>query len=333
MTRWRYLLRRIAFAIVSVWIVATIAFGLVALTPDPGDDAAYGSAAIEAAGQGADAEDVIEEAEEARRSYREARNLDEPVWERYLSWMRGLATFEWGVSHTHDVPVSSLLVDRLAVTLGYVLPGTAIALIGGVVLGTYSGFRPDSIPARITIGTSYAAFGIPSFWIANVAILLGTYEYGVPLTNYEPSLGVVDPHNLGQLVLPALLLGTGLLAGQARFVRAEVIDHERADFVRMVRAKGVGEFGVAWHVLRVAMLPLVTLFLSNLLGALVLNVFVLEYVFGLPGFGDLSYQAIVHRDLPLVVGTTMLIAYVGVFGTLVKNLAHTAMDPRVELER
>lgn len=333
MTRWRYLIRRIAFALVAIWLVATIAFGLVALTPDPGEGASYRSAAMAAAMEGADAEEVIERAEEAQRSYREARNLDEPVWTRYLGWMRGLATFDWGFSHTHGVAVSSLLVDRLAVTLAYVFPGTAIALVGGVVLGTYSGLRPHSILARLTVGTSYVAFAIPSFWIANVAILLGASEYGVILADYRPGLGILDPHNLGQLALPALLLGTGLLAGQARFVRTEVIDHEREEFVRLVRAKGLSEIGVARHILRVAMLPLVTLFLSNLLGVLVLNVFVLEYVFELPGFGELSYQAVVDRDLPLVVGTTMVIAYAGVFGNLLKDLAHTAMDPRVGLDR
>lgn len=332
MSRWRWLCRRIAFAIVSVWLVMTIAFGLVALTPDPGEGAAYASAAMAAGQEGADADEIRERAEEAQRSYAEARNLDQPVWERYLGWMNNLVLFNWGVSQSSGMPVWSLLTSRLKITLAYVLPGTAIALVGGVALGTYSGLRPGSIPARLTTGSAYAVFGVPNFWIANVAILLGTYEYGLFLTEYDTTLSLWDPHNLRQLVLPALLLGTGLLAGQARFVRSEVIDYEGEEFVRLARSKGVSDLGVARHVLRVATLPLASLFVSNLLGVLVLNVFVLEYVFDLPGFGALSYQAIVDRDLPVVVGTTMVVAYVGVLGNLLQDVTYAALDPRVELE-
>lgn len=333
MSRAWWLLRRVTFAVFALWIVVSLSFGLVAFTGDPGEAAVEFAVAAELAEGGASGEEIEREAERAVQAYREARNLDRPMHERYLNWMGNVATLDLGVSYSHPSPVTTLIAERLTITMGYVIPGMALALVGGVVVGTYSALGRNRILGRVATAATYTMFGVPNFWIATVAILVGMYQFGfVFLIGYDLERGVLSAHNLKRLALPALLLGTGLIAEQARYVRSEVLSHENELFVTQVRAKGMSEIHVVRHVLRVALVPLVSLFFANLLGVLVVNVFVIEFVFELPGFGTLSYDAIMNRNLPVITGMTLFVAGVGIVGNLLQDVAYMAFDPRIDLE-
>lgn len=332
MNRKRWLLRRFAVSLLALWFVFSATFFLVALTGDPNEAVVEYGVAQELAGSGASEAEIEEAIEEATQAYRDARNLDEPITDRYVSWMSNLLRLDLGFAFSHPQPVTSLLVDRLAITLGYLVPGLAIALVGGTVLGTYTalGNRPVLTHA-LRVG-SYGVFGLPNFWLAMMAIAIGFQEFGfLFLTGYELERGVLSTHNAKRLVLPALLVGTGLMAEQARFVRASILERHRELFVALVRAKGGSETRVAIHVLRNEFVSLSALFVSTLLGVLLVNVFVIEYVFNIPGFGLLSYNAILDRDLPVIVGMTLVVAIVGIGGNFLQDVVAASVDPRVVL--
>jgi peptide/nickel transport system permease protein len=328
MTRGRWLVRRALLSVVALWAVVSVTFAFVALTGDPNEALIRHAAAQEAASSGQNATEAINE---ALYAYREARNLNEPLLDRYLTWMRSVATLQLGISYRTGQPVVSLVARRLVVSLQYVVPGVGIALVGGVVVGTYAGLGGDDRLARLATGLSYAAYGVPNFWIASVVVSIAVWEFGIlSLTGYDLDRGPWAVHNLTRLVLPAVLLGTGLIADIARYVRTEVLETRGEEFVKVARAKGAGRLRVARHVLRLAALPLASLVVSNLLGVLVVTVVVIEFVFDVPGFGLLMLGAIENRDLPTIVGVTLVVAATGIVGNFLKDVATTAFDPRVE---
>jgi peptide/nickel transport system permease protein len=323
-TRW-FLVRRAAFAVLAVYLVVSTAFAFVALTPDPNiSEIEYAVASTTRL-----AENVDENVEAAVSAYEEARNLDDPVHERYLRWLLDVTLLDWGQSYASGAPVTSLLGAHLPFTLAYVLPAMLVSTLGGVALGVYSAVREPRLLDRLGTGSSYLALGIPNFWLAGVAVAVAEYGHGWILTDIQPELGVLHPANLVRLAVPAAILATSLLAGQLRYVRSETREHAAAEFARLLEAKGAGPRTIARHALKNAAPPLVSLFFVDLLAVLVLNVYVLEYVFEIPGFGILSYNAIINRDVPVILGTTMVVAFVGIGGNLLQDLAYAVFDPRV----
>lgn len=332
MNRLAWLARRLVFSVVALWIVFTLTFAFVTLSGDPGDSAVAYAVAAELAGTGADGEEIEAQAEAAVQQYRDARNLDEPVTSRYVSWSWNLLTLDWGYSYERPVPVTELLAERLQITALYAIPAMGISLGGGVWLGTYAAAGRHRRFARFLTGSSYAVWGIPNFLIASILLLTLPLSIRPGLTGWEFEQSMVAYDNLRRVVLPAIILGTGLMAVQARYVRTQFLETTSEHFVRTHEAMGSDRVMRTRHVLRVAAVPLTTLFVSTLLGVLVLNVIVIEYVFDIPGFGLLTYDAIVNRDLPVIVGTTLVVAVVGIVGNFLQDLSYAILDPRIRLE-
>jgi peptide/nickel transport system permease protein len=307
-----WLLRRSLFAVVAAYAVMTAAFLVVALTPDPN----AAQVAHIATRQGKSPEEV----EALVESYRAARNLDDPVLERWVAWLVDVTTLDWGLSYSAGAPVTAVVVRGLRHTLLYAVPGAVLSLVG-VLVGTHAAARRGSLLDRVESTGSYLAFGVPNFWIAQLSVVF----LGVGAVGAAPAQGVEST----TYAAAALVLATGLFAATMRYARAESLEYYGTDLVRTVRAKGAGRVRVARHVLRNTAVPLMTLFSGELVGVLVLNVFVIEYVFGIPGLGRLTYTAVTERDMPLVLGTTMVVAFVGIGGNLLQDALYTAIDPRV----
>lgn len=309
--RARWLARRGAFVVVAVWVVLSATFLLVAATPDPNE------ARIEWQAAGDEQTNVTE----ALQRYREARNRDEPLVDRYATWMGRAATFDWGVSFSRGRQVTALLADTLPRTAAYVLPAFVLATLGGLGLGVYRVLVPESVLARGATLTTYAAGGIPNFWLAELLL----FYVG---TEYVPGL-----QRLGQfertVLWPSLVLATALLVSQTRFTRSQVAEYTDTDFVKLLRAKGASRLRVARHLLKNAALPLVAVAFTDLFGVLVLSAFVIERVFGVGGVASLLLVGVEQRDTPLVVGATLAIAYVAIAATVLQDVAHRALDPRV----
>lgn len=321
MSRGRLLVRRVGFAVVAVYLVVSVAFAVVAFTPDPNEAALAYSVARETGG---DSEAV----ERAVTAYREARNEDDPVLQRYVRWLVDVTTLDWGRSYTLERPVTALVAERLPRTLGYVLPAMVLSAVVGVAAGVRAATDPRSLSARFGATGAYLALSLPNFWLAEVLPVL----FVLPLfaSGVEP-LALLGAF-VDRRVLPVAVVATSLVAGQLRYARAETVEYVGTDFVKLVRAKGGGRRRVSRHVLRNALLPLVSLFFTDMLAVLLVNVYVVEQVFAIPGIGSLSLHAIRRRDLPLIVGTTTVVAVVGVAGNLLQDVAYVLLDPRVDAD-
>jgi peptide/nickel transport system permease protein len=267
--------------------------------------------------------------EETVAAHKESRNLNEPIHERYARWLVDGSTFDWGFSFSRAQPVTDLIADRLPYTLMYVVPAMALSSIAGVAAGALLGLREGSWLDRIGTVVSYAGLGVPNFWLATVLLWYFTQDNLILNGAVDPSKDLFAPANLEAALLPTLVLATSLFAGQMRYARAETLERAGAEFVNLLHAKGFGERGVGKRILRVAAAPLASLLFVDLLGVLVINVYVIEYVFAVPGFGALSYRAILQQDLPLVLGTAMTVALVGIVGSLLQDAAYSVLDPRV----
>lgn len=330
MNRWA-ILRRLAFAVVAALVVVSFVFGFVLLADDPQEALiAHGMA-----NSGASAEEI----EAAIDEYREERGRLAPWYVQWTRWVVGTATLDWGISPTHQAPVTELLAQRLPVTALWVLPGMAISLVGGVAIGLLAALRQRTLFDRAGTTVAYLGLSLPNYWLAVVLpVALGvvglepTFRMG-PGVLASGGLGAVRPVSVNDLValsLPSLVLASGLLAGQVQAVRAEALEFVNEEFVRLVRARGASPWAVARHVGRNAAIPILSLFFADMLGVLVINVFVLEAVFGIPGIGTLAYRAFFARDLPILLGVTTVVMVVGVLGNLLQDLASAALDPRVD---
>lgn len=323
--------RRLALTFFALLLVFTLAFGFVALTPDPNVNKVRMGAAMSCQGP----PDVRTECiEEEIAAYRQANDLDEPVHERYARWLVAMVSLDWGVSTSSGAPVVGSIAARLPYTLGYVLPSMLLSAAGGVAVGAWLALRSSRSIDRLGTAFAYLGYAVPNFWLAALLLWFAYDPHTVAgrTFTWDPyvSFGdpVLDAGTLARLALPTAVLSTTLFASQLRYTRAETLEHLGSELVLRLRAFGVGDGGVARHLLRLSAPLLASLFVVDLFGVLVVNVFVLEYVFELPGFGHLAYGAIVGRDVPLLLGTTMVIAVVGVLGHTLMDLATLLLDPR-----
>jgi peptide/nickel transport system permease protein len=325
--------RRVVLALLSVYLVFTASFAFVALTPDPN----IGSVQFFAAGECQGSPDARTECiEEKIEAYRQANNLDDPVGERYVRWLTAMVTLDWGVSVRTGLPVVGTIAARMPYTLVYVVPSMLLSAAGGLGVGAYLALNPEGHRDAVGTAATYLGYGVPNFWIAAVLLAVAGKTYALPgsfILHWDPQLspgaGPLAPGTLVRMALPVAVLSTTLFASQLRYGRSEILEHAGSELVKMVRAKGVDDRGVARHIYRMTAPLLVSLFVVDLFSVIVVNMFVIEYVFELPGLGDLTLTAIKGRDMPLLLGTTMVIAILGIAGNLVKDLTTLALDPRV----
>lgn len=320
MARTWAVLKRVGFAIIALYLVLSVTFAVVAATSNPRvAEIAYAVGHSEEAQQATQAERE-EMVQAAIQQYKEAHGLDEPLHVQYARWMVDITTLDWGTSFDRDRPVTDMIATRLPETLSFVIPAILIGLLGSLALGVYAAMNQGTAIERVLSGSAYLGYGIPNFWLAEFLLLVGVggLVQVVPVTTDLLITG-----------LASLVLGVSLLAAQLRYVRAESREYLFTEFVTLLRAKGATNRTVARHLLRNAAVPLTSLFFAELLGVMVVNVFILERVLGIRGIGSLGLRAIQNQDLPVVMGIAVVIAIVGVVGNLLQDLVHLAVDPRL----
>lgn len=322
--RW-YVLRRVAWTVFAAYLLLTGTFVLFAYTPDPNE-------VLVAFGAGYGAENPVEAQEEALSAYREARNRDEPILERYRNWMVGYATLDWGRSYNRGQPVVDLIAHRLPVTLAYLVPAVVVATLLGVGLGLVAAFDRHGILDVLVTSLSYLGVGLPAFFLGEALIAVAIRELGWYGALWDPRYGLWTRQNLSSLALPGIVVAANLLAVQVRYARAEALEYLPEDFVRRLHAGGASTLDVARHVLRNAAFPLVSVAFTEMLAVLFVTVYVLEVVFDVPGVGKLAYEAIQQRDVGVILATTLIPAFVGLLGNLIQDVAYTVLDPRVDYD-
>lgn len=314
----RWLGRRLLLALVSAWLVLSAVFAFVKLTPDPN----VGLVAWTAASNGQNASAAVE-------AYRSTKGTAGPVLTVYGEWMFKTVTLQWGPSLSQGgTPVTSVLVRSLSYTALYVVPAVVLSTLGGLLLGAYGALRHRSAGDRLGSLAAYVAHGFPSFWwYGLIAFVVATPPAVEWIANPTPPGA---PETLERMVLPTLVLTGTMLAGQVRYARSASLEYLDSGFVDLLRAKGSGPLRIGRHVIRNASIPLLSLFFTELLGVLVLEIYVVEAAFGIPGFGDVTLAAVNDRDMPLILGATLVVAFVGIATNLFQDVAYRVLDPRVE---
>ena len=308
-----YVLRRLAATLAVMAVVALVVFALLYLTP--GDPAAI------LAGDAATSEDIAK--------IREKLGLDQPFLIRFGTWAWALAHGDLGTSIFTNLPVTTLIGQRIEPTLALTLCTLVVAVLIAVTLGVLAAARVGSWIDRAVMTFSVIGFSVPVFVLAYILILVFSIHLDwLPVQGYSSIKDGFWPW-LSHLILPSIALGTVYMALIARITRASMLDVLAQDYIRTAQAKGLDEVHVvAGHALKNAAIPVVTV-IGIGIALLISGAVVTETVFAIPGVGRLTVDAILRRDYPIIQGVTLLFSFVYVLINLLVDLSYLALDPRI----
>ncbi len=300
-------LRRVAWGIGVLWVVATLTFALLRVVP----------------GGPFDTEKQLPP--EILANVEAKYHLDEPLWRQYARYLGGLVRGDLGPSFKYlGRDVATILAETFPVSCALGVVALGIAVFLGLAFGIAAGSRPDGWVDRGGMLLATAGVALPNFVLGVVLVLLVSHQlHWLPPALWEGPRYVL---------LPALTLGLGPAAYIARLTRASLLDVARQDYLRTAYAKGLSNRAVLFtHQLPNALLPVVTI-VGPLTAALITGSFVVEYLFAIPGMGRFFITAVTNRDYPLIMGATLLYAALLVMANLVTDLVAARLDPRIRLE-
>jgi peptide/nickel transport system permease protein len=311
----KYLLRRLALVVPTLFFVSVLIFGLQQLLP--------GDPAIALAGEDRDPNVV---------AYLRAKfHLDEPLPVRYWYWLSGVLHGDLGESVRIQKPVMELIVEKLPVTIQLATMAMLIALAIGITAGVISAVKKGT--AWDYAANIFALWGLstPNFWLGILLILLFAVQLG-----WLPASGYVSPFedlkaNLAAMIMPAFVLGNAIAAVLMRHTRSAMLQVLSSDYVRTARAKGLDERVVVLkHALQNALIPIITLGALEF-GTLLSGAVLTEQVFSIPGFGKLIVDAVFNRDYLVVQGVVLFTATVYITLNLLADLAYFLVNPRMRV--
>ena len=301
----RYIAGRLGWALVVIFAMTIITFGVTFLSPV---DPARLYAGIRASHH---------EYELARRTL----GLNQPVIVQYLRYLGRLLHGNFGNSFSTGTSVRSLVLGRLPATIELAAAGLLVEVVIGLPLGFLAATRWHGLADRVVLTGSLLGVVVPQFVLGFVLLYL--FAYKIPLFPLGASA------SLPALVLPALALGLPGAAWYARMVRSSVLNVLGEDFVRSSRAKGLSEWRVmSRHVFRNSIGPAITMIGLDF-GIFLGGVLVVEQVFGWPGIGQQAWNAITANDIPVVLGTVIVATTAVVLFNLIADLANAFLDPRI----
>lgn len=277
---------------------------------------------------------------ESRARLRAYYGLDQPVHVQYFRWLGRMATLDFGESFSRDGrKVSEKIGERIPVTLAINLLSMLMIFAVAIPLGIYSAFRKDSWFDRVSTVAVFTGFAVPTFWLALLLMIL----FGVRL-GWLPISGIVslEHDSLGaagkvwdyarHLVLPVFVSAFGGVAGLSRYMRSNMLEVIRQDYIATARAKGLPERAVLFrHAMRNALLPFITILGLSVPGLLGGSV-IFESIFAIPGLGQLFYQSVMSRDYPLIMGALVIGAFLTLTGNLLADVGYALADPRIRTE-
>ncbi|MDR6225587.1 oligopeptide ABC transporter permease [Desmospora profundinema] len=266
---------------------------------------------------------------------REKLGYNDPIHVQYMRWITSFAQGDFGKSTTYKKPVSEVIAERIPNTLFLAITSLIITYILAFSMGMYAGRKPYTIGDHAIATFNYAGIAIPQYIIAIVAIYFVAFKLGwLPSSgSYTPGLeeGTWDywQSRMQHVLLPAVTLGVFSTASYTQFLRNDIIQNSRKDYVRTAKAKGTKESAIYnKHILRNSIIPLVT-FLGFDLAALIGGAIITETIFTYPGIGMLFVSSIDTRDYAVVMSLTMLLSLLTLLGNLVADLLYGVVDPRI----
>jgi peptide/nickel transport system permease protein len=310
-----FLIRRALISVITLAIISVIVFaGVRAIPGDPARVLA-----------GAEADEAG--LEEIREKY----GLNDSVAVQYFRWIGHALRGDFGVSIRTRQPVASTVAIKLPITIELTIFSIAIALAIAIPAGVIAAVRRNTKWDVLMSGLSLGGVSVPNFWLGIMLILLVSVRLGwLPASGYVPPWE--DPiDNLRRMIMPALVLGTGLAAVLMRQTRNAMIEVLSADYIRTARAKGLAQSAVVVrHALRNSLIPVVTI-LGLQMGALMGGAVVTEQIFVVPGFGRLIVEAVFTRDYPVVQGVVLITASAYVLINLLVDISYSLLNPRIRI--
>jgi peptide/nickel transport system permease protein len=266
---------------------------------------------------------------ETLQALRQEMGLDQPLVVRYLAWIGGLATGDFGRSLTYSSSVASLIAERAAVSLPLALIALALSTLIAIPVGVFTAARRGKVADTVAMGTAQFGVAVPNFWFA----LMLVYVFAVwlrllPAGGFPGWQAGLWP-GLKALVLPAVALALPQAAILARVTRSALLEVLAEDYIRTARAKGLPRRRVLWrHALRNALIPVVTI-MGLQFSFLLAGTIIIENVFYLPGLGRLVFQAITQRDLIVVESVVMVLVASVIVINLMVDICYAIIDPRL----
>lgn len=308
------MLHRVITSVVTLFLASIVVFIGVRLLP--------GDPAQVLAGESADPELLA--------AIREQFGLNQPIVVQYFNYIGQALTGNLGVSTRDNIPVAQILMERLPVTLQLAGMAIVIGLLIGVSAGVLSAVKRGTFADYVATTFGLIGLSVPSFWLGLLAILLFAVTWQVlPASGYV-SFAEDPVGNLRGMILPALVLGTGLSAVLMRQTRAALLGQLSADYVRTARSKGVTRGREVNHALRNSLTTVVTV-LGLQLGGLIGGAIVTEQIFVIPGFGKLIIDAVGSRNYPVLQGAVLVAVTGYVLVNLMVDVAYAYLNPRMRL--
>ncbi|HEY0212739.1 MAG TPA: ABC transporter permease [Paenirhodobacter sp.] len=309
----QYVLRRLLTTIPVMLTVALIVFSILYFSP--GDPAAL------IAGETASAEDVAR--------VRHALGLDEPFLIRFGGWLWAVMRGDLGTSLFANMPVSTMIAQRLEPTLSLMAVTMVFSVLIAVPIGVWAAWRKNGVFDRTVMLIAVLGFSIPVFACGYAGAWLFSLKLGwLPVQGYKPLSDGLWPW-FRQLILPAAALGSSYVALIARITRASMLETLDQDYIRTARAKGLRDGKILFvHALKNASVPIITLIgigVAMLIGGAVVT----ESVFVIPGIGRLTAESILRRDFPVIQGIVLFFSFVYVLVNLLIDLVYALVDPRI----
>ena len=308
-----FIARRLIAIIPVLAVVAVFVFLMLRLTP--GDPAAV------IAGDNATSDQIA--------MIREKLGLTLPIWQQFAIWIGDILQGNFGESYFFKKTVAELIAQRIEPTLALAICTLVVALSAAIPLGVIAAYKQGSLLDRFVMGLSVLGFSVPSFVIGYCLIYIFAIDLGwLPVQGYI-RVSVDFWGFLEHMILPSTTLGVIYIALVARITRASVLEVLNEDYIRTARAKGLSNRVVLMrHALRNAAVPILTVIgigIALLIGGAVVT----ESVFGLPGLGRLTVEAVLSRDFPTIQTVILLFSVVYVVVNLLIDISYTLFDPRI----
>ena len=308
-----YILRRILSTVPVMAIVALFVFSLLYIAP--GDPAAI------IAGDQASPGDI--------ERIRQGLGLDRPFLVQFGSWLWRILHGDLGTSIFTNLPVSSLIAQRIEPTLSLMVLTLVLTIVVAVPLGVLAAWKAGSWVDRTIMAFAVFAFSLPVFVVGYVLAFVFALQFEwLPVQGYTPLADGFWPW-LQNLILPALALGCVYIALIARITRASMLEVLQQDYIRTARAKGLDQRSILFvHALKNAAVPIITVIgigVALLIGGAVVT----ESVFAIPGLGRLTIDAILRRDYPVIQGIVLMFSFLYVLVNLMVDVTYTLVDPRI----
>jgi ABC-type dipeptide/oligopeptide/nickel transport system permease component len=318
MARGDYVIKRIGFAVITIFVAITLNFFLFRVLP--------GSAVTNLAR-------VPHASSDLRKALTHEFGLDKPKWEQYLIYMKNLTKGNLGISFGNQQPVRPQIIADLANTIPMLTLGTVVAIIAGVITGVFSAWRRGRVGDYASSGIALFFYSFPTQWLGLMLLVF--------FATWLPSGQMSDPFAFNQtylqhlidilrhMILPSLTVALTLYGGYTLIVRSAMLETLGEDYVLTARAKGLSNWAIIRrHAFRNAMLPTVTLIALGL-GSIVGGFILVEVVFSWPGIGSAAYDAVVQRDYPMLQAIFLALTISVVVFNLLADLLYFKLDPRV----